>query len=79
LGNISDEIKYLQGESSSISVKLNNRRKLEERLATFVDGVVLSKGLVNGICTMEVRVPSFLFFFLFSFSFSFSFLFFSFL
>lgn len=54
LGNISEEIKYLQGESSSISIKLNNRRKVEEKLAHVIDGVILPKSLVTNICSLEV-------------------------
>eukprot|EP01087_Luapelamoeba_hula_P019663 TRINITY_DN6547_c1_g1_i1.p1 TRINITY_DN6547_c1_g1~~TRINITY_DN6547_c1_g1_i1.p1 ORF type:complete len:966 (+),score=202.04 TRINITY_DN6547_c1_g1_i1:3-2900(+) len=55
LGNISEEIKYLQKESSSISVKLNNRRQLEEKVANFLEGVIIPKALVNGICALEVN------------------------
>lgn len=42
LGGISEEIKYLQDESQSMSVRLKNRRAVEEKLRYFLDNANIS-------------------------------------
>eukprot|EP00946_MAST-07B_sp_MAST-7B-sp1_P002529 g2529.t1 len=55
LGGISDDIKHLQDDSLSMNVKLRNRRAVEARLQTFLEGVVVPPQLVVGICDNEVN------------------------
>lgn len=55
LGNISEEIKYLQEQSSSMSVKLRNRKAVETKLSAFIEDIMLPKNLVNNICATEVN------------------------
>jgi len=57
LGNISDEIKTLQEKSSSMSVKLRNRKAVEAKLSAFIEDIMLPKNLVNNICVSEVNDP----------------------
>ena len=70
LGNISDEIKYLQDQSSSMSVQLSNRKvflftagnvgsilfqKLSQKLGDFLDNVAVTPQLIKSICESEVN------------------------
>lgn len=55
LGEISDDIKHLQDDSLNMNVKLRNRRAVEARLQTFLEGVVVPPKLIVGICDNEVN------------------------
>ncbi|KAL4424816.1 hypothetical protein ABPG77_011066, partial [Micractinium sp. CCAP 211/92] len=46
LGNISSEIRALQEQSSSMSVRLKNRRIVQERLETFIEHVSIPPQLI---------------------------------
>jgi len=54
LGNISHEIKSLQDLSSSMSIKLRNRKNIETKLCSFIEEIVLPPNLVKQICNAEV-------------------------
>jgi hypothetical protein len=54
LGGISEEIKHLQDESLSMSIKLKNRRAAEEKLHAFIDKCVLSPDYCEKIVSNEV-------------------------
>lgn len=49
LGNISSEIRALQEQSQSMSVRLRNRKAAEAKLGTFLDNLVLPPALIDGI------------------------------
>jgi vacuolar protein sorting-associated protein 52 len=49
LGGISEEIKHLQDESLSMSIKLQNRRAVEKQLQKFLDRMVLPPDMVATI------------------------------
>jgi hypothetical protein len=49
LGNISSEIRSLQEQSSSMSVRLKNRRTVQQRLETFIEHVSIPPQLIFGI------------------------------
>ena len=49
LGNISSEIRALQEQSQSMSVRLRNRKAAEARLGTFLDNLALPPSLIDGI------------------------------
>jgi hypothetical protein len=55
LGGISEEIKHLQDESLSMSIRLKNRRAAEEKLHVFIDRCVLSPDLCEKIISAEVN------------------------
>ena len=55
LGGISDDIKHLQDDSLSMNIKLKNRRAVEARLQTFLEGIVVPPALVVGICESDVN------------------------
>mmetsp|Transcript_14715 Transcript_14715/g.41855 ORF Transcript_14715/g.41855 Transcript_14715/m.41855 type:complete len:710 (-) Transcript_14715:231-2360(-) len=55
LGNISTEIKALQDQSSSLSVQLNNRKEVCEKLSAYIDSVAVSSQLIRCICDAEVN------------------------
>ena len=55
LGGISDDIKHLQDDSLSMNIKLKNRRAVEGRLQTFLEGIVVPPALVVSICDSEVN------------------------
>lgn len=55
LGNISTEIRALQEQSQSMSVKLKNRRAAEGRLGSFIEALALPPALVEGIMQSEVN------------------------
>lgn len=48
LGNISSEIRSLQEQSSSMSVRLKNRRTVQDRLETFIEHVSIPPQLIYG-------------------------------
>ena len=47
LGNISDEIRSLQDQSSTMSVKLQNRKVVAEELHEFIQNISVPKSLVK--------------------------------
>ncbi|KAK9908133.1 hypothetical protein WJX75_003087 [Coccomyxa subellipsoidea] len=49
LGNISSEIRALQEQSQSMSVRLRNRKAAEAKLGTFLDNLALPPALIDGI------------------------------
>lgn len=55
LGGISEEIKHLQDESLSMSIKLKNRRAAEEKLHKFIDSSSLSPDLSSAIMSSAVN------------------------
>jgi len=54
LGGISDEIRHLQEESRSMSIKLQNRRDVEAQLQKFLDKMVLPPDMVSTLTGKEV-------------------------
>lgn len=54
LGNISTEIRSLQEQSQSMSVKLKNRKAAETRLGSFLDNLAITANLVEGIVQRDV-------------------------
>lgn len=54
LGKVSDEIRQLQVQSQSMSVRLKNRKLAESKLGTFIEQVSVSDELVLGISQSEV-------------------------
>ncbi|XP_015697139.1 vacuolar protein sorting-associated protein 52 A-like isoform X2 [Oryza brachyantha] len=55
IGSISSEIRSLQERSLDISVRLNNRKLVETKLAKFVEEIVAPPGLVTVIIDAEVN------------------------
>ena len=49
LGNISSEIRALQEQSQSMSVRLRNRKAAEAKLGSFLDNLALPPSLIDGI------------------------------
>lgn len=54
LGNISTEIRALQEQSQSMSVRLRNRRAAESRLTVFLENVAVPPSLIEGIVSGNV-------------------------
>ena len=54
LGSISGEIKALQDQSLSMSISLNNRKKLEQKLDNYLKQITVSPDLVQNICNKPV-------------------------
>eukprot|EP00824_Muranothrix_gubernata_P005780 TRINITY_DN17560_c0_g1_i1.p1 TRINITY_DN17560_c0_g1~~TRINITY_DN17560_c0_g1_i1.p1 ORF type:complete len:764 (-),score=142.62 TRINITY_DN17560_c0_g1_i1:7-2133(-) len=55
LGNISSEIKHLQDESRSMSIKLRNRKNAEQLLGNFVTNLVVPPELTTAVCESQVN------------------------
>ena len=55
LGGISEEIKHLQDESLSMSIRLKNRKAAEERLRKFVDNSSISPDMAANITSATVN------------------------
>jgi len=55
LGGISEEIKHLQDESLSMSIRLKNRRAAEERLHKFIDNSSISPDMASNIVNPSVN------------------------
>jgi hypothetical protein len=55
LGDISKEIRELQGKSLQGNTKLRNRKQAESLLANFVDGISIPPKLATHICDSEVN------------------------
>ena len=56
LGNISTEIRSLQEQSQSMSVRLRNRKATEQRLGGFIENVAIPASLIDGIMQSEARL-----------------------
>ena len=54
LGNISAEIRSLQEQSQSMSIKLRNRKAAEQKLGTFLDNLAITPALIHGIAQQGV-------------------------
>ncbi len=54
LGSISTEIRSLQEQSQSMSVKLRNRKGAAEGLGGFLDSLAIPVPLIEGIMMAEV-------------------------
>lgn len=54
LGTVSEEIKQLQTQSQTMSIKLKNRRAVEEQLGGFIGKMAVSKDLIDNILDSEV-------------------------
>jgi hypothetical protein len=54
LGSISSEIKHLQEDSLTMSIKLKNRRAAEEKLHVFVEKASIPPSVINSILSSEV-------------------------
>eukprot|EP00958_Prasinococcus_capsulatus_P017996 scaffold2075_cov444-Prasinococcus_capsulatus_cf.AAC.4 len=54
LGNISSEIRLLQEQSLTMSVKLRNRKAAEVKLGKFIEDLVIPPDLIRGILESEV-------------------------
>lgn len=57
LGTVSEEIKQLQTQSQTMSVKLKNRRAVEDHLGGFIGKMAVSNDLIDNILDSEVRIP----------------------
>ena len=55
LGGISEEIKHLQDESMSMSVRLKNRKAAEDMLSDFIDRSSLPIELIEAIASSDVN------------------------
>jgi hypothetical protein len=55
LGGISEEIKHLQDESLSMSIRLKNRKAAEERLRKFIDNSSVSPDMAASITSPTVN------------------------
>lgn len=55
LGGISDEIKHLQDESTTMSIRLRNRRAAEERLHKFLDHSTVSPEMAEIIASNDIN------------------------
>lgn len=55
LGGISEEIKHLQDESLSMSVRLKNRKAAEEKLHHFIENSTISAEFSEKIISPEVN------------------------
>lgn len=55
LGNISGEIQSLQEQSMSMSVKLTNRKSVQEPLSAFISSLALSSELIDAILELDVN------------------------
>eukprot|EP01100_Stratorugosa_tubuloviscum_P008663 TRINITY_DN3601_c0_g1_i3.p1 TRINITY_DN3601_c0_g1~~TRINITY_DN3601_c0_g1_i3.p1 ORF type:complete len:694 (+),score=255.39 TRINITY_DN3601_c0_g1_i3:44-2125(+) len=55
LGNIGQEIKSLQDQSSSLSLKLQNRKVVGEKVSKFIDDILIPPKLIKLLCEEEVN------------------------
>jgi hypothetical protein len=55
LGEISEEIKHLQDDSLSMSIRLKNRREAEEKLHKFLENVIIHPNLAQSIMSPLVN------------------------
>lgn len=54
LGNISDEIRSLQDQSSTMSIKLQNRKSVAEELHEFIQNISVPNKLIKQICQEKI-------------------------
>ncbi|GAB4822229.1 hypothetical protein N2152v2_009275 [Parachlorella kessleri] len=54
LGNISSEIRTLQEQSQSMSVKLKNRKVMQEKLEHFIDNIAIPPSLIHSIMQADI-------------------------
>lgn len=54
LGQVSQEIKQLQNQSQTMSIKLRNRRNAEEQIGGIVDKMAVPLEMINSIIYSEV-------------------------
>jgi len=54
LGNIKNEMTFLQEKSLNMNISLNNRRNLQKSLEKFIDSVLLEPQLIYDICNKNV-------------------------
>ena len=54
LGSISSEIRHIQEQSSSLNVKLKNRRALHERLSVFAENIAIPPALIDTVLDAPV-------------------------
>lgn len=54
LGNISTEIRALQEQSQTMSIKLKNRKGTEQKLSQFIESVAIPPALIEGTLQAEV-------------------------
>jgi len=55
LGQVSEEIRQLQSQSQTMSIKLRNRRAAEEALGNFVDRIAVPDDMITSVLESEVR------------------------
>ena len=55
LGAISSEIRYLQEESTTLSVKLSNRQAVSSKVSDFVRSTVIPEDMARDICEAQVN------------------------
>lgn len=55
LGQVSEEIRQLQSQSQTMSIKLKNRRAAEEKLGAFIERLAVPNDLIHGIMEAEVN------------------------
>lgn len=55
LESIKNEMTTLQEKSNRMNTSLNNRKKLQNLLNTFIDSAVLDKDLIEAICLGEIN------------------------
>lgn len=60
LGDLSREIRHLQDQSSTMAVKLGNRRSIRQYLSQLVDELVVPEEMVHAICDLEVTDQGFM-------------------
>ena len=60
LGDLSREIRHLQDQSSTMGVKLGNRRGIRQYLSQLVDELVVPEEMVQAICDLDVTDQGFM-------------------
>jgi hypothetical protein len=60
LGDLSREIRHLQDQSTSMGIKLNNRRSVREYLSQLVDELLIPEEMIEAICTAELNEQAFM-------------------
>ena len=60
LGDLSREIRHLQDQSTSMGIKLNNRRKVREYLSQLVDELLIPEEMIEAICTAPLNEQAFM-------------------
>ena len=60
LGDLSREIRHLQDQSTSMGVKLDNRRSVREYLSQLVDELLIPEEMIEAICTAPLNGQAFM-------------------